>query len=589
MAVRTAQYFLDKFVPGYPLTAADMDDLIESIPSIGATDLTAVNASIASLEDSVADLETAIEDKVDKVTGKGLSANDFTDILKAKLDSISIGNSITTPALPATTGTVSLVFDGNRHYVMATQTGNITFASTGVVEGAECLVVIDGATPYTFTFPSTWVNKNGNLPGNGFRNRIDLRYTSGQVEYVVSKSSLPDGVAPTFSVKTVTGLLATAATFNAQINESGNAVWMVTTSASAPSAAAILAGTGAVGSNYGSISLLPNTTSTASLSGLTSSTSYYLWTYAVDSFGNQSAVQAGINFTTASADVTAPTLVSMATNTLGTQATLTFSETLGNVVPAGADFTASGGKTITAVGTPSGATITVTYSSAYAAGASITLAYTQGTNKIQDVAGNFAASFAATTVTNNTISYPADDFNSADIANIAGRITSVGAKTWSKVTAFGGALLKIASNKLQASTGADAAGYVFDAGVRNLSISVVLSNIPATGTYPSSSLYVLFAFGDSNNAFSTDLRNGATSQTVAAAGTVLITAHGTLSANGDVIRINLNANVITVYRNGVQIGTTSAASTALTGTSIGVYSYFEGIGTIDSITTSVAD
>jgi hypothetical protein len=158
-----------------------------------------------------------------------------------------------------------------------------------------------------------------------------------------------------------------------------------------------------------------------------------------------------------------------------------------------------------------------------------------------------------------------------------------------KVTAFGGALLKIASNKLQASTGADAAGYVFDAGVRNLSISVVLSNIPATGTYPSSSLYVLFAFGDSNNAFSTDLRNGATSQTVAAAGTVLITAHGTLSANGDVIRINLNANVITVYRNGVQIGTTSAASTALTGTSIGVYSYFEGIGTIDSITTSVAD
>jgi hypothetical protein len=364
---------------------------------------------------------------------------------------------------------------------------------------------------------------------------------------------------------------------------------MVTTSASAPSAAAILAGTGAVGSNYGSISLLPSTTSTASLSGLASSTSYYLWTYAVDAYNNQSSVQAGINFTTASADVTAPTLSSIATNTLGTQATLTFSETLGNVVPSGADFACSGGKTVTAVGTPSGATITVTYSSAYAAGASITLAYTQGTNKIQDVAGNFAASFGATTVTNNTIAYPADDFNAANDVDIAGRTTSVGAKTWSKVGAYGAATLDIVSNKLQASTAANACGYTFDAGVRNLSISVVLSNIPASGTYPSSSLYILFAFGDANNAFSTDLRNGATSQTVASVGTALITAHGTLSSNGDVIRINLNANVITVYRNGVQIGTTSAASTALTGTSIGVYSYFEGIGTIDSITTSVAD
>jgi hypothetical protein len=569
--------------------AAILQDISDSIESLGETDVTGLINDIAALETAYSSLNTAVSNldsgKVDKVTGSSL----VPDSEISKLAGLSVGNTITTPTLPATTGTLTIVFDGNRYYQIGTQTGNITFASTGVVEGAHCLLVINGASPYTFTFPSTWINKTGNLPGNGYRNRIDLRYTSGQVEYVVSKSTLPDAVAPTFNVKTVTGLLATAATFNAQINEAGNAVWMVTTSSSAPSAAAILAGTGAVGSNYGTISLLANTTGTAALSGLTSSTSYYLWTYAIDAYSNQSTVQAGIDFTTASADVTAPTLVSMATNTLGTQTVLTFSETLASVTPAITDFALSGGKTVTAVGTPSGATITVTHSSAYAAGASITLAYTQGTNKIQDVAGNFAASFAATTVTNNTIAYPADDFNATDVADIAGRTTSVGSKTWSKVAAFGAATLKIASNKLQASTGANACGYVFDAGVRNISISVVLSNIPATGTFPSSSLYILFGLTNENNAFSTDLRNGATSQTVAAAGTAIITAHGTLSVNGDVIRINLNANVITVYRNGVQIGTTSAASTALTGTSIGVYSYFEGIGTIDSITTSVAD
>lgn len=41
--------------------------------------------------DSFGDVETALADKVDKVEGKGLSANDFTDTLKTKLDGIAAG------------------------------------------------------------------------------------------------------------------------------------------------------------------------------------------------------------------------------------------------------------------------------------------------------------------------------------------------------------------------------------------------------------------------------------------------------------------------------------------------------------------
>ena len=48
--------------------------------------------------DSFGDVETALADKVDKVEGKGLSANDFTDTLKTKLDGIAAGAEVNVQA-----------------------------------------------------------------------------------------------------------------------------------------------------------------------------------------------------------------------------------------------------------------------------------------------------------------------------------------------------------------------------------------------------------------------------------------------------------------------------------------------------------
>ena len=50
-----------------------------------------VNAATADAARSGSALETAINSKVDKVEGKGLSTNDFTDALKSKLDGIAAG------------------------------------------------------------------------------------------------------------------------------------------------------------------------------------------------------------------------------------------------------------------------------------------------------------------------------------------------------------------------------------------------------------------------------------------------------------------------------------------------------------------
>lgn len=48
-------------------------------------------ADVEGLQDDVIGLSTALNDKVDKVSGKGLSSNDFTDADKAKLNGIEAG------------------------------------------------------------------------------------------------------------------------------------------------------------------------------------------------------------------------------------------------------------------------------------------------------------------------------------------------------------------------------------------------------------------------------------------------------------------------------------------------------------------
>lgn len=45
--------------------------------------------SIIENSDSISNLTNALNNKVDKVDGKGLTSNDFTDILKTKLDGIA--------------------------------------------------------------------------------------------------------------------------------------------------------------------------------------------------------------------------------------------------------------------------------------------------------------------------------------------------------------------------------------------------------------------------------------------------------------------------------------------------------------------
>jgi lysophospholipase L1-like esterase len=102
-------------------------------------------------------------------------------------------------------------------------------------------------------------------------------------------------------------------------------------------------------------------------------------------------------------DNTPPAFVSaQVTNSAPNVIVLTFNENLGAVTPAASAFTPSLGRTVTSVGAPSGATISITVDSAYASGDAITIAYSKpGSNQLQDTSANQVASFAAQPVTNN--------------------------------------------------------------------------------------------------------------------------------------------------------------------------------------------
>jgi hypothetical protein len=310
--------------------------------------------------------------------------------------------------LPATTGTITLGFDKNYLYQDATQTGNISLSSatSGLVPGAWNEVTIKGDTTHSLSFPAGWVPYNGVTFDNKKLNDIFIEYkNNGRWIYNIVKSPLPtapDVTPPTYSVQTVTPVFSTTATFNVQINESGNVKWMVTTSSTPPSKTAIGSGTGAAASNFGTLTLSPSVTNTASITGLSPSTNYYLYSYAIDASLNQTAVQTLISFTTTTADVTPPSLVSAATNVVGDQIVLTYSETLGSVTPATSDYSLNLSRTVTGV-TVSGSTVTLNISSIYSNTDVIACSYTRGTNKIQDVAGNFAVNFTNFSVSNSVV------------------------------------------------------------------------------------------------------------------------------------------------------------------------------------------
>ena len=168
-------------------------------------------------------------------------------------------------------------------------------------------------------------------------------------------------------------------------------------------------------------------------SDLADSTSYYVQIAATAFDDSSSNSYAGINdkttFNFTTADETAPTFSSAATNTAGTKVILTYNEALSATTAATSAFAVTTGGTSNSVTNVaiSGSTIELTLTTTVKNDETVTVAYTDpsssnDSNAIQDSSGNDAISLSSTSVTNNSTvagtpptllsSSPVDDANS---------------------------------------------------------------------------------------------------------------------------------------------------------------------------------
>jgi uncharacterized repeat protein (TIGR02059 family) len=212
--------------------------------------------------------------------------------------------------------------------------------------------------------------------------------------------------APVLTEPTATSITETTATIGATTDSATGTLYaVVTTSATQPSVAQIKAGendggTAAVwAGNDDSLSVGANT---FSVTGLSAGQTYHA--YFVQNDGEDDSNVLPGSFQTVAADVTPPTIQSATVPTAGNSITLTFSEPVnfGAGGNGGFALTASGGASAMTYASGAGTTSLV-YNLGRTIGyaETITLAYTQPGNGVEDAAGNDLASFSAFSVDNN--------------------------------------------------------------------------------------------------------------------------------------------------------------------------------------------
>jgi hypothetical protein len=138
-----------------------------------------------------------------------------------------------------------------------------------------------------------------------------------------------DSTAPTLSGVSTTAGDTTADLDWSTNTGSGTAYWIVTTSATPPSNAAIIAGTGAVGSNFGSAAVSgTGAQTTITATSLTNGTTYYFHLFHRDAVSNDSAVS------TTSVVPSAPAIVLVGTAWCNRAGTASFTTLTGGIASA---------------------------------------------------------------------------------------------------------------------------------------------------------------------------------------------------------------------------------------------------------------
>lgn len=257
--------------------------------------------------------------------------------LKAGVEILDVSN----PTLVPSSGVITVTFDRDKDYQYYLQTTalSIVLGSSGNLVG-KCIIIPIGVTN-TISLPPTWLGTDTFT--NNKVNRLFLYLdANGKVYYSIPNQYIqdfPDSVAPSFTSNTVTSPTTTTATYNPRLNEVGIVYWLVKTNSTIPTKMEIQVGGGTGAVAHGSVNVAANLVNPLTITGLTASTTYYLFSYASDGVPNETAIQSAVSFGTIAADTVAPVATFSPANgstnaTIGQNITITLSEpifTTGNV------------------------------------------------------------------------------------------------------------------------------------------------------------------------------------------------------------------------------------------------------------------
>ena len=278
-------------------------------------------------------------------------------------------------------------------------------------------------------------------------------------------------------------------------------------------------------------------------------------------------------------DVVAPTLVSaIVQNTNPSNIVLSYNEPLTvSPLPAFSDYSLNLSKTVTNI-TIAGNVITLTVNSPYTIGDLPTISYTGGVNKIKDLAGNNVANLVNQVITNNISSgsLAEDNFNSANVTDIAGRLTPIGNKVW--IHESGTGTVGIVNNEAKLTSSSTTADeiYTIDCGVRNVDVTF---KIGAIGT----DFKLVFAYANTENFLAILTTIGAVFQRSASVNQMLFNPNVSF-VSGDIIRVLLTSTTITVYRNSNPTPYYNASvGSGVLGTKVGIGLYQDGISTLNDL------
>lgn len=250
---------------------------------------------------------SALATKVDKVEGKGLSTNDFSNDYKQTLEELAINNGVILPEVGLSPIHTSLqaiqTFDSFwKQNLSAVLFEDLLFAlaESGNSPNRYIVYVIN-PNGYTPEFPSEWTIY-GDAWNVSKMMRLMLYYDGERVEVVKKQlnEDAPDVLAPVLSGAGVSSITDTAANFDITTNEDDTTVYwaLYPTADSQHTKGEILAGTGSV--DFGSVTGNTGALQSA-MDSMTAETAYKVHYYGEDNNGNETGLFMSESFTTSTA------------------------------------------------------------------------------------------------------------------------------------------------------------------------------------------------------------------------------------------------------------------------------------------------